>query len=688
MSESTTDHPPHVQPLHASTSQEEYDLHWLNHIYAADTQAQMTFRALFTGCFIGGIMSFSNLYVGLKTGWGLGASITAAILAFGLFSALKGVFGPIYDKASRRAFAAGGASSSDRVVMVLTQGFAAPFTVLENNTMQTAASSAAYMTSAGLVSAIPALYLTTGYSFTIWQLIPWLIGVSLVGTIAAIPVKKRLINQERLPFPSGIACAETLRTLHSAGVTGVAQAKAMGGAGVIGGIVALLRDGLSLLPSLIPFSSRMGGWTVGFEPSLVMIGAGALMGLRVTISMFIAAVITWAIIPELLFDRGYITCSSVPPQLRPVLDAFGMVNGGWLPDLRAWLLQVGQGNVDGAPAGALCTAANVGYRDINGWTLWPGVALMVAHSLVGLALQAPSMVRGMLATMRSAGTESSRAVAARLAEIEIPNSWFLIGMGIVGPVSVALQYTYFGIAPVYGALAVVLAVGLSFVAARSTGETDITPVGAMGKVTQLVFGGLIRGQIAPNLMTASVTGGAASQVGDLLTDLKTGHLLGAKPRYQFVAQVAGVFVGAVFAAFAYQMLVNPADLGSEKWPAPAAQTWAKVAELLSNGLESIEPHKLMAIQIAGAIGAAFAVLETLLPGKIRRLMPSIAGVGIAMMVPFFNTFSMLVGALIAEVIARRNATFAEKFVVVVASGFIAGETLMSVAIIVQSVLAG
>jgi hypothetical protein len=54
-------------------------------------------------------------------------------------------------------------------------------------------------------------------------------------------------------------------------------------------IVALLRDGLSLLPSLIPFSSRMGGWTVGFEPSLVMIGAGALMGLRVTISMFIAA---------------------------------------------------------------------------------------------------------------------------------------------------------------------------------------------------------------------------------------------------------------------------------------------------------------------------------------------------------------------------------------------------------------
>lgn len=67
-------------------------------------------------------------------------------------------------------------------------------------------------------------------------------------------------------------------------------------------------------------------------------------------------------------------------------------------------------------------------------------------------------------------------------------------------------------------------------------------------------------------------------------------------------------------------------------------------------------------------------------------MPSVAGVGIAMMVPFFNTFSMLIGAVIAEIVARRDASFAEKFVIVIASGFIAGETLMSVGIIVWGIL--
>lgn len=618
-SDSSAPNPEEIQPPWPADDapQDVYDAYWLKWVYKADKDAQFTFRALLVGCVVGGIMSFSNLYVGLKTGWGLGASITAAIVAFGLFKALQPLMGPRSPE----------------------------FTTLENNTMQTAASSAAYMTSAGLVSAIPALYMTTGQTLTFWQLIPWLIGVSLVGTIAAIPVKKKLINQERLRFPSGIACAETLRSLHGKGPEGTIQATALGVGSAIGGLIALARDGVHLFAETLPmFGSFLMKRTVAFEPSLVMIGAGALMGLRVTISMFVVGLITWAVVPDYLFDQGWITCSRLAE-------------------------------------GEVCTRDMIGYRDINAWTLWPGVGLMVSHSLVGLAMQLPQMARGFVKTMSGGAAPRNE----RLDSIEIPTSWFWIGIALTGSLSVFFQFQYFAIPIPYGILSVVLAVMLSFVAARSTGETDITPVGAMGKVTQLVFGGVLKGQIAPNLMAASVTGGAASQVGDLLTDLKTGHLLGSKPRYQFFAQVAGVFVGSVFAAYAYTLLVNPEDLGGEKWPAPAAQTWAKVAELLANGLDSIQPSVLMAIYISMSIGAAFAVFERFAPSKWKKYMPSPSGMGIAMMIPFFNSFSMLVGALIAEGFAKVKPKLAERFTIVVSSGFIAGETLMAVVIIAWNV---
>lgn len=615
----------------------EHDRWWLEHVYQADRVPQLTARALITGCIIGGIMSFSNLYVGLKTGWGLGASITAAILAYAFFTTWQTIRGIPEDQ---------------------------HFTVLENNTMQTAASSAAYMTSAGLVAAIPALYMVTKESGVVPALytknaagavrldvlaaIPWLIGVCLVGVVAAIPVKRKLINQERLRFPSGIACAETLTSLHASGGEGLKKAKALLASGAVAAAIALFKDGFGWIPGQIAFAGgQLAKWTVSIGTEVWTIGAGAIMGLRVTISMLVAAAVTFIWGPEWLFDEGYITCGKVPD-------------------------------------GQTCTAALIGYRDITGWTLWPGVALMVSHSLVGLLLQAPKMVQGLLRTMSGGSDEAAEG----LKDVEVPMKWFWGGLVVVGAISVVLQSVYFDIPPLYGALAVVLALGLSFVAARSTGETDITPVGAMGKVTQLVFGGALKGQIVPNLMAASVTGGSASQVGDLLTDMKTGYQLGASPRYQVVAQTAGIFVGAVFAAIAYALLVDPNDLGGTEWPAPAAVIWAKVAELLSKGLDHIEDHKLAAMAWAGGAGSVMAIAEAFLPTKVKRWMPSVAGAGVAVMVPFLYSFNMFLGAVIAFVMDKVSPKFTAAFLVVIASGLIAGETLMGVAIKFYEVLHG
>jgi uncharacterized oligopeptide transporter (OPT) family protein len=83
-------------------------------------------------------------------------------------------------------------------------------------------------------------------------------------------------------------------------------------------------------------------------------------------------------------------------------------------------------------------------------------------------------------------------------------------------------------------IAIALSAVLATVAARSLGKTDIDPMGGVGKVTQLVFGGLSPGQMAINLMSVGITNGGAAQAGDMMPDPKTGYLLSASPRTQFV----------------------------------------------------------------------------------------------------------------------------------------------------------
>jgi putative OPT family oligopeptide transporter len=194
---------PSVRPeaMPSETDEDAEARRWLRDVYQGDRVRQLTLRAIVTGMLLGAIMSISNLYVGLKTGWGLGVTITASIIAFAVFKALEALV-PRYKNA--------------------------PFSILENNTMASAASAAGYMSSAGLVSAIPALYLTTGRLLEWWEMMAWLAAVSVLGVFMAVPLKRQLINIDQLPFPSGIATAETLKSMHSSGAEAMLKARSLG----------------------------------------------------------------------------------------------------------------------------------------------------------------------------------------------------------------------------------------------------------------------------------------------------------------------------------------------------------------------------------------------------------------------------------------------------------------------------
>jgi hypothetical protein len=320
-----------------------------------------------------------------------------------------------------------------------------------------------------------------------------------------------------------------------------------------------------------------------------------------------------------------------------------------------------------------------GFHDCVQWALWPGVSCMIFASLLDLALKWRVTVRAFkdLGKIFSRGNKSTGEMEA----IETPMSWFGAGQ-LVSLVALSwLAHQTFGMPYWQSAVAVGLSFALALVACRVTGETDTTPQGPLAKVTQLAFGALNPGNMNVNLMSANITAQAALSSADLLTDLKSGYLLGAHPRKQFIAQFAGIFIGTVASVLAFNLIVDkPEVIGSAQFPAPAAQTWAAVAQALSKGFEALHPVKVWSIVIGGAVGMIMTVLTARFP-KQAKYLPSASGFGLAWICVWYYGFLFFVGAVIAWAYQKKWPARAEEFTYPVASGVIAGGALMGVAII-------
>ena len=595
---------------------EEIERQWFEKVYKGrgDSMKQLTWRAVLMGSVLGGVLSLTNIYIGLKSGWGMGVAITACILSYAIWTAFVKI------------------------------GLAKiPMTILENNCMQSTASSAGYSTGGTLVAAFAAFILLNGHALPISLTLAWVFFLAILGVTMAVPMKKQMINIEQLRFPSGVAAAETLRALHSHGNKGMRAAKALGIAGILAAIDNFWHDGFALFAKLAPFSSdalitklnavvfgpAWVGRTVMFDWEPIFIAAGAITGIRVCISMLAGGMLCWAV-------------------FVPVLQHAGVITGS-------------------------------GFRDVVQWTLWFGTSCMVAGGLLNFILQWRIALRAFKGFVKLFSRELK--LSTEMESIETPMSWFVIGQ-LVSLVALAwLAHASFGMPYWQSVLAVVLSFALALVACRVTGETDTTPMGAMGKVTQLTFGALNPGNVNVNLMSANITAGAACSSADLLTDLKSGYLLGAHPRKQFIAQFAGIFIGTVVSVLAFSLIVNkPEVIGSDQFPAPAAQTWAAVARALSKGLAALEPVKVWSIVIGGTLGIVFSILPLLFP-KQQKYLPSASGFGLAWIFQWYYSVLFFVGAVIAWFFQKKSPAKAEEFTYPIASGIIAGGALMGVALI-------
>jgi OPT family oligopeptide transporter len=590
---------------------EDPERQWLANVHRPG-EKQLTVRAVIAGMVIGAVMCLSNLYVVLKTGWSMGVTLTACILAWAVF----------------RVVQAARLSRSD-------------FTILENNAMCSVASAAGYMTGGGNMAAVPALLMLTGALPSTGPLILWLSVIAALGVFAAIPIKRQLINREQLAFPTGTATAETLRALHSHEGSGASKAKLLFGAAVIGAIVAWMRDAKASwmpfnLPAHFGFPFSLKGhaavdWTLGVEGSLLLFGGGSLMSFRTGWSMALGATIAYGILAPMMVESG--------------------------------VIQV------------------VAYKTIVQWTLWTGAALMVSSGLLAFAFQWRMIAASFSQLARLFGKSEKTGAEDPLRDIECPPHWFPLGFATLGPVVIVLMIIMFGVPWWAAIIALPLALVMGVVAARVTGETDVTPTKALGPVTQLIYGGLVPANIPVNVMSANVTGGIGLHAADLLTDLKSGFLLGANPRQQFYAQLFGVVAGAAIVVPAFNLLVPSADiLGTEKFPAPGALVWAGVSKLLSVGISALHPTARTAVAIGAVVGVVLALFEQFGPKHLRKYVPSASGLGVGFMIPAYNAFMFALGALSAELVRRRKGKEGDEITFPIGAGFIAGESLMGVAI--------
>jgi putative OPT family oligopeptide transporter len=566
-------------------SLEQKDRWWLEHVYRGD-MPQLTLRSALTGVVLGGVLSLTNLYVGIRTGWTLGVGITSVILAFAAFKILSRV------------------------------GLGKDLTILENNAMQSIATAAGYMTSP-LIASLPAYMLVTGVPIPAWQVVPWVICVSILGVLVAFPLKKRFVNDEQLPFPEGYAAGVVMDNLHSAGEReGLFKAKVLAVGALFSAGVQLLRSEKVMHAVRLPFllipeywdelvyklgTPRLAGialrdLNIRVDSSMVLFGTGGLMGLKAGGSLLAGAFVNYVVLAPWMMSQGIIT--------------------------------------------------GAGFRNITKWSLWWGVAMMTTSSLYTF-FSKPALLVDAFKRMRG-----GRGREDVLGHVELPLRVSVWGVPLVGIAIVAMGHAFFGVEWWLGAIAIPRVFLFSIIAVNSTGLTSITPIGAMGKLTQLSYGALAPGNMQTNLATAGITAEVVSNASNLLMDIKPGYMLGAKPRQQAVGHVIGVFAGA-FAVVPVFYLIFRGNVNlftSDLLPMPAAQVWRAVAELLAKGFSSIHPSARWAMLLGGLLGIAFEWANTRMKGKFPL---SGVGLGLATVVTFPDCLSMGLGAVVFWFFGRR-----------------------------------
>nr|PRK23096.1 OPT oligopeptide transporter protein [Haemophilus influenzae] len=546
--------------------------------------------------------------------------------------------------------------------------------ILENNMVQTQASSAGTLSS--VIFVLPGL-LMMGYwqDFPFWQTMLICAAGGTLGVLFTIPLRRAMVVNSNLPYPEGVAAAEILKAgNHADGDSGV---KDIAYGGVLAGLVAFLTNGLRVMAdgasAWIQTGKAAFQLPMGF--SLALLGAGYLIGIVGGIAMLIGVILTWGVAVP------YFTMSEDIAADASLIDSAMTV---WKTKVR----YIGVGTI--------------GIAAI--WTL--------------LILMKP-MIEGMVHSFRmlKGGQEASE----HRIDIDLsPKTMIYILIATVALIVISLHH-FIAAAPISPELSILLVVVCTFLAvfigffvAAASGYmaglvgSSSSPISGIGIISVIVISlvlvsignasGLfetVDGQkflTALTLFTASIVITTACISNDNLQDLKTGLLVEATPWRQQVALIIGCFVGALVIAPVLEILYHAYGFsGALPRPDmdPSQALSAPQATLMTAISQGIFTNKLEWTYILTGVGLG-AVLITIdaflkkVSNKVFSLPVIAVGIGIYLP-PSINT-PVIVGAFLAWIMARHIAKLgnkevsakAERFGTLFSAGLIVGESLMGV----------
>ncbi|GAB5444656.1 MAG: oligopeptide transporter, OPT family [Fuerstiella sp.] len=592
--------------------------------------AELTWAAIALGIVLSVVMGAANVYLGLRAGMTVSASIPAAVISMGI---LRGLM-------KRRS-------------------------VLESNLVQTAASAGESL-AAGIIFTMPALLLTGVWDqFDYWTVTLIALSGGLLGVLMMIPMRQVfVVDNQELKFPEGVACAAVLQAgdqpdgaaSDSSDATANAQSsglKLITGGIAVGGIFKLLQSQFQLIKASAEVAAVSSGrvFFFGSEISPALMAVGLIVTLPIALEIFAGGVIGWLIAIPLLGTQGMDTNNAVDA-------AYGL-----------WSTKVRYIGVGAMVVGGVSSI----------WT--------VRHGLL-------AAVRHLTKIMKGGGDE--RPVAR---EEQNLNGALIAALGLlcvllIGGLYYRLLDNNAGLTALTTVVMVVMSFFFAAVASYIVGlvGNSNSPVSGMTITAVLGTGALVllfgfggTNGIVATLGVAGVVCCVACTSGDVCNDLKTGALVGATPRNQQIMQVIGVltaaFVMAPVMTILHQGSLNSGTggIGGEDLPAPQAGLFASLADGFFGEGQLPRDMVLWGVAVGVIILAVDAVLKRNKSSVRLHVMP----VAVGIYLPFGLSVPIVLGGIVRSLLSRKakeGADPAGDRSVLLASGLIAGESLVGVAL--------
>ncbi|MDZ7790711.1 MAG: OPT/YSL family transporter [Xanthomonadales bacterium] len=558
---------------------------------------ELTVTAVLVGYFLGAIIAVSIGYAALILGFSIEGSELAAILGFAI---LRGLL--------RRN------------------------SIIENNIVQTVAS-AVNGAASGLMFSVPAFFILGETNFDPLLLTFGCIAGAFLGIAFIIPLRKQMIDYERLTYPGGVAVATILKS------PGAGMRKAMyliGAALFAAGVHTIVQfSGTSYydLGSRIGMPEYMNGvWYL----SLLTVGVAYIAG-KGGVAFIIGGFLCYWVLSPFLDLSGLMPAN---PETGQALSDPGMLQG---------LL----------------------YRPV-------GIGMLIGGAVAGVLLALPLIVTAIKSMQNAAKSE------AALAKDEMPIKllYFAIAGATLLLIFMAVTSTeqtgwVRGITMgVVGTLWIWIA---GVILSEAIGRTNWSPLSGMTLIAVTIMIFITRGMDDSSAIIAAIMVGAAvcvamSQATDLMLDLKTGYLIGATPRVQQMGQFLGAWLGPILIVSLIFILHEAYGLGSDKLPAPQGQALASMVSGILGGDVPLDKY------IAGAgLGALLSVAS---PG-----LGITAGLGFYL--PFAIVLTYAIGTLIRVISDwKLGHRFADDVGIPVAAGLIVGEALVGVGFALAKIYQG